>query len=145
MAQVVVESRAGLVQQVSMRGKQLIADEPVESGGLNSGPTPYELLLAALGTCTAMTITLYARRKGWPVESVRVELSHERVHAEDCENCDDEDVYLDRFTKVITVRGPLDEAKRARLEEISRKCPVHRTLLGKIHIDDELRLADAAP
>jgi putative redox protein len=142
--QVVVESREGLVQQVSMRGKQLTADEPVESGGTNQGPTPYELLLGALGTCTAMTITLYARRKGWPVEGVRVELSYERVHAQDCEDCEDNDVYLDHFTKVITVRGPLDEAQRARLEEISRKCPVHRTLLGNIRIEDELRLAEAA-
>src|SRR5262249_27943527 len=130
--QVVVESRDGLIQQISARGKQIVADEPVESGGLNQGMTPYELLLGALGSCTAMTILLYARRKGWSVDGVRVELSHERVHLEDCVNCEEKDAYLDRFTKVVTVRGSLDEAQRARLEEISRRCPVHRTLLGQI-------------
>jgi putative redox protein len=144
MQTVVVESREGLVQQVSIRGKQIIADEPVESGGLNQGPTPYELLLGALGTCTAMTLIMYARRKGWPLEGVRIELTHERVHAKDCEDCEDKDAYLDRFTKVITVGGPLDETQRARLEEISRRCPVHQTLLGTIRIEDELRLAEAS-
>ena len=139
--QVVVESREGLVQDITARGKRLVADEPVESGGTNLGPTPYELLLAALGSCTAMTILMYARRKGWPVEGVRVELSHERVHAQDCEDCDEKDAYLEQFTKRVTLRGPLDESQRARLEEISRRCPVHRTLLGQIRIDDEVVLA----
>lgn len=140
--QVVVESQGGLVQRVEARNKRLLADEPVEVGGTNQGPTPYELLLGALGSCTAMTIILYARRKGWPLEGVRVELSYDRVHAQDCEDCEEQDAYLEQFTKVVTVRGPLDEEQRARLEEISRKCPVHRTLMGQIRIDDELRLAE---
>ena len=142
--QVVVESQGGLTQQIEMRNKRFLADEPVEAGGTNLGPTPYELLLGALGSCTAMTVIMYARRKGWPVESVRVEMSYERVHARDCEDCEEQDAYLEQFSKVVTVSGPLDETQRARLEEISRKCPVHRTLLGQIRIDDELRLAGSA-
>ena len=109
--QVVVESRGGLLQEVTARGKRLLSDEPVESGGTNQGPTPYELLLGALGSCTAMTISMYARRKGWPLEGVRVELDHERIHARDCEECEEKDAYLDRFRKAVTVRGPLDESR----------------------------------
>jgi putative redox protein len=140
--QVIVESRDGLAQQIEMRNKVIVADEPVLVGGTNLGPTPYELLLGALGSCTAMTIIMYARRNGWPVESVRVELTYERIHARDCEHCEEQDAYLQQFNKVVTVRGPLDEAQRARLEEISRRCPVQRTLLGQIQIDDEVRLGE---
>lgn len=141
MSVVVVESAAGLRQEIRVRNHQLVADEPVESGGTNLGPTPYDLLLAALGSCTAMTILMYARRKGWPVEGVRVELEYDRVHARDCAECDEQDdAYLERFRKLITVRGPLDEPQRARLEEIARRCPVHRTLTGQIRIFDELRI-----
>ena len=143
--QVVVESRGGLLQEVTARGKRLLSDEPVESGGTNQGPTPYELLLGALGACTAMTISMYARRKGWPLEGVRVELDHERIHARDCEECEEKDAYLDRFRKVVTVRGSLVESQVARLHEISRRCPVHRTLTGEIRIEDEIRLAGAEP
>ena len=135
---VVVESGAGLHQDVVVRGRVLVADEPRDVGGADDGPNPYELLLAALGSCTAMTILLYARRKQWPVEHVRVELDHSRVHVRDCEECETKDVRLDYFRKRITVRGPLGEEQRARLEEIARKCPVHRTLTGTIRIDDSL-------
>lgn len=137
---VVVESGDGLRQEITVRGKVVIADEPVEAGGSDQGPNPYELLLGALGSCTAMTILIYARRKQWPVEHVRVELDHSRVHAKDCEDCETKDARLDYFRKRITVRGSLTEEQRARLEEISRRCPVHRTLTGTIRIDDELRL-----
>jgi uncharacterized OsmC-like protein len=137
---VVVESGDGLRQEITVRGKLVIADEPVEAGGTDQGPNPYELLLGALGSCTAMTILMYARRKQWPVEHVRVELDHSRVHAKDCEDCETKDVRLDYFRKRITVRGRLTDEQRARLEEISRRCPVHRTLTGTIQIDDELRL-----
>jgi uncharacterized OsmC-like protein len=139
---VVVESQGGLLQQVTARGKRLLADEPVEVGGTNQGMNPYELLLAALGSCTAMTVMMYARRKGWPLQGVRVELDHERVHARDCEDCEEKDAYLDRFRKRLTVRGPLDDEQVARLHEISRRCPVHRTLTGEIRIEDEIELAE---
>lgn len=140
---VVVESAEGLRQEIVVRNHTLVADEPVEAGGTNFGPTPYDLLLAALGSCTAMTILMYARRKGWPVQGVRVELEHDRVHARDCAECEEKDVYLEMFQKRITVRGPLDEAQRVRLEEIARRCPVHRTLTGQIRIEDELRVEAA--
>jgi putative redox protein len=135
-----VESGDGLRQEITVRGKLVVADEPLEAGGSNQGPNPYELLLGSLGSCTAMTILMYARRKRWPVEHVRVELDHSRVHAKDCEDCETQDVKLDYFRKRITVRGNLTEEQRARLAEISQRCPVHRTLTGTIRIDDELRL-----
>jgi uncharacterized OsmC-like protein len=141
---VVVESGDGLRQEITVRGKVVVADEPVELGGSDQGPNPYELLLGALGSCTAMTILLYARRKQWPVEHVRVELDHSRVHVKDCEDCETKDVKLDYFRKRTTVRGSLTEEQRARLEEISQRCPVHRTLTGTIRIDDELRLETPA-
>jgi putative redox protein len=137
---VVVESGDGLRQEITVRGKLVIADEPVEAGGTDQGPNPYELLLGALGACTAMTILMYARRKQWPVEHVRVELDHSQAHAKDCEDCETKDVRLDYFRKRVVVRGRLTEEQRVRLAEISQRCPVHRTLTGTIRIDDELRL-----
>jgi putative redox protein len=137
---VVVESSDGLRQEITVRGKSLIADEPKEDGGTDEGPSPYELLLSALGACTSMTILLYARRKKWPVQHVRVELDHSRVHRRDCEECEEKDVRLDYFRKRVFVRGPLSEEQRLKLEEIARKCPVHRTLMGEIRIDDSLTI-----
>ena len=137
---VVVESGDGLRQEIHIRGKVVVADEPIEAGGTDEGPNPYDLLLGALGSCTAMTIVLYARRKKWPVEHVRVELDHSRVYVRDCEECETQDLKLDYFRKRVTVRGPLSEEQRARLAEISQRCPVHRTLTGTIRIDEELRL-----
>jgi putative redox protein len=142
---VVVESTDGLRQEIVVRSHQIVADEPTDVGGTDAGPNPYELLLGALGSCTAMTILMYARRKKWPVEKVRVELDHSRVHVKDCEDCEDKDVRLDYFQKRIIVTGDLDEEQRARLEEIARRCPVHRTLTGTIRIDDALTLAAPAP
>jgi putative redox protein len=140
MSSVVVRSGPGLKQEIVTRGMTVVADEPRDVGGTDEGPTPYELLLGALGSCTAMTILLYARRKGWPIERVAVELEHDRVHAEDCLACDHKDVQLDRIRKRIVVDGPLHDDQRARLEEIARKCPVNRTLLGTIRMEEELVL-----
>jgi uncharacterized OsmC-like protein len=141
MAIVVVKGGPGLRQQIEIGGKQLVADEPKEAGGTDEGPTPYELLLSALGACTAMTIAIYARRKGWEIKGVMVELEHDRIHARDCEDCETQEGYLDRIRKRITIDGPLHEEQRARLEEISRRCPVQKTLTNEIKIDDEVRLA----
>jgi len=140
MTSVVVTGGPGLAQTISTRGLAVVADEPADVGGTDAGPSPYELLLGALGACTAMTIILYAKRKQWPIERVTVELEHDRVHAQDCIDCDEKDARLDRIRKRISVEGPLHEEQRARLEEISRKCPVQRTLLGSVEIEEELVL-----
>ncbi len=141
MASVVVKGGPGLKEEIAVRGKTLVADEPLDAGGTDVGPTPYELLLGALGACTAMTITLYARRKGWDVTGVTVELDHDRVHASDCASCESPDGYLDRIQVRIAVDGPLHEEQRARLEEIARRCPIHKTLIGDIQIEEQLTLA----
>lgn len=141
MASVVVKGGPGLRQEIEIRGKTLVADEPKEAGGTDEGPTPYELLLGALGACTAMTIAIYAERKGWEISGVTVELEHDRIHARDCADCETQEGYLDRIRKRIIVDGPLHEEQRARLEEISRRCPVQKTLANEIKVEDELRLA----
>jgi putative redox protein len=138
---VIVESGEGLRQTITVGNHTIVADEPTDLGGTDAGPNPYDLLLSSLGSCTAMTLLLYARRKKWPVEHVRVELDHSRVHVKDCVDSEDKDVKLDYFRKRVTVTGDLSEEQRVKLEEIAQKCPVHRTLTGIIRIDDQLRIA----
>src|SRR5215210_4880907 len=138
MTEVIVRSRDGLTQVVEARGHELTADEPREVGGADLGPTPYELLLAALGACTAMTIRLYGRRKDGPLVGVQVRLRHERIHAEDCEDCESNDRYLDRIQKEVLVQGALTTDQLSRLAEVARRCPVQQTLSRKIHIEDSL-------
>ena len=104
-------------------------------GGDNLGPDPYEHLLAALGTCTSMTIRLYANRKQWPLEDVDIVLTHSREHASDCEDCEEGERQLEVLTREIRFTGDLDDAQRARLLEIADRCPVHRTLEGTLRID----------
>jgi uncharacterized OsmC-like protein len=139
---VVVRSLDGLTQSIEVGPHRLLADEPVAAGGADAGPNPYELLLSALGACTAMTVRLYAQRKGWPLEGVEVALHHERIHAEDCANCETSDGFLDQITKDISFRGPLDATQRLRLAEISERCPVHRTLQHEVHIEQRLLPGD---
>jgi putative redox protein len=113
----------------------LLADEPLKVGGLDSGPSPYDFLLAGLGACTSMTIRLYADFKKIPLQNVSVRLSHEKKsHATDCETCDSKAVKVDHIDRVITLEGPLDESQRQRLMEIADKCPVHQTLHSEIDI-----------
>jgi putative redox protein len=134
-AVVVRETGQGRFQQeVTVGRHRFLADEPVEVGGLDSGPGPYDLLLAGLGACTAMTLRLYAERKALPLEGVTVELRHSRIHAVDCENCETKEGMLDRIDRAITMRGMLDAEQRRRLLEIADKCPVHRTLTSEIDI-----------
>jgi putative redox protein len=121
-------------QRVHLGEHVIIADEPAKAGGGDRGPTPYDLLLSALGTCTSMTIRMYADRKGWPLHHVSVHLSHEKIHATDCKECDKEDGKVDRMTREIRLQGPLDGDQRARLLEIADRCPVHRTLEGEKEI-----------
>src|SRR5208282_3333602 len=126
---VVRETRRGQFQQEIISGAhRLIADEPVNVGGLDSGPGPYDLLLAALGACTSMTLRLYADRKKLPLTRTQVRLRHNRIYATDCAECETKEGMLDRIERIITLEGDLDAEQRARLMEIADKCPVHRTL-----------------
>lgn len=124
----------GFAQEIAAGRHRLATDEPVAVGGTNTGPTPYDLLLAALGSCTSMTVAMYARRKGWLLESVTVRLRHSRIHAEDCADCETKEVRLDQIDVVIELTGDLTEEQRRRLIEISEKCPVHRTLQSEVVI-----------
>jgi uncharacterized OsmC-like protein len=132
---VVRETGGGRFQQeVTVGTHRFLADEPLEVGGLDSGPGPYDLLLAGLGACTAMTLRLYAERKALPLERVTVRLDHSRIHAADCADCETKEGMLDRIDRAITLRGALDAEQRRRLLEIADKCPVHRTLTSEIDI-----------
>ena len=129
---VVRETREGRFQQeVTVGAHRFLADEPLEVGGLDSGPGPYDLLLAGLGACTAMTLRLYAERKALALERVTVRLNHSRIHAADCADCETKEGMLDRIERAITLRGALDAEQRRRLLEIADKCPVHRTLTSE--------------
>lgn len=129
----------GFRTEIFANGFPLVADEPVEYGGTNEGPSPYEYLLAALGACTGMTVQMYARRKGWPLADAIVRLTHQKVHAEDCRDCDEKDRRIDRFERELELAGDLDEEQRQRLLEIAGHCPVHRTLTGEVRIETTLR------
>jgi uncharacterized OsmC-like protein len=137
-ARVVARTGEGLRTEVSSGGHTVIADEPTSLGGTDVGPTPYDYLLAALGGCTAMTLRMYADRKGWPLESVTVRLSQDRVHATDCEECETEEGRIDRIEREIELEGPLDEKQRRRLLEVADMCPVHRTLKSEVLVENSL-------
>lgn len=117
---------------------RLAADEPIAAGGNDSGPNPYELLASALAACTVMTLRMYARHKGLAVGTIRCAVSHTKIHAEDCAECETKTGRIDRFERVIEIEGPLDAATRQRLLEIADRCPVHRTLEGEIVIASRL-------
>ena len=139
MATVIVRGGAtGFAQEIEADRHRLVADEPVEAGGTDAGPSPYELLLAALGACTSMTVSMYARRKQWPLEAVTVRLRHARIHAQDCAECETKEGMLDRIEREIDLTGPLDAEQRGRLLEIANRCPVHRTLVSEIDIRTRL-------
>jgi putative redox protein len=130
---------SGLAQEIAVRGHRLVADEtPAVAGGEDRGPDPYDLLLASLGACTAITLRLYAGRKGWPLEDVEVTLGHRRVHAEDCADCETKTGLVDTIDVAVVLHGPLDDEQRARLLEIAGRCPVNRTLHSEIKIRERL-------
>ena len=138
MSEVIVTSQANLRNEVRYgAGHVLTTDEPIAAGGEDAGPDPYTLLLAALGSCISMTVTLYARRKQWPLEKVTVRLRQNRVHVKDCAECELlSDGYVHRIERAVSLTGPLTEEQRARLQEIAHKCPVHKTLSSPIVIAD---------
>jgi putative redox protein len=120
----------------------LHADEPNDVGGHDAGPNPYELLLAALGACTSITVRMYADRKQWPLREVRVDLSYSRVHVEDPAESASENGVIERIAIRISFTGDLSENQRSRLLEVANKCPVHRTLVSKVVVETSLRDAD---
>jgi uncharacterized OsmC-like protein len=136
MSEVVVTSKQNLQNEVRYGdGHTFIADEPIEIGGDDLGPDPYTLLLAALGSCISITVTLYARRKQWPLEEVTVRLRQNRIHAKDCQECTQNvEGYIHRIERSVTFKGDLNDEQLARLKEISHKCPVHKTLSSPIVI-----------
>ncbi len=129
---------SGFAQRVTVGRHELKADEPVEAGGTDTGPSPYDLLSAALGTCTSMTIGYFVRQRKWPLESVTVEVRHSKIHAEDCASCETKEGRIDRLERTIVLNGPLTEEQRQELLRIAERCPVHRTLTSKIDIQTSL-------
>ena len=134
-ADVVVWSEgSGFAQQIAAGPHRLRGDEPESVGGTGTGPSPYDFLLAALGSCTSMTVGMYARKKKWPLERVTVWLRHSRIYAVDCAECETKEGMLDRIELDVRFDGPLTAEQRSRLLEIANKCPVHRTLTSEINI-----------
>lgn len=125
---------AGFKRDITAGTHRFVADEPVDVGGTDRGPGPYELILAALGACMSMTLGLYARRKTIPLEGIVIRLRHGRDYESDCENCVTQDVRLDRVTVQLELSGALSADQRAKLVEIAHKCPVHRTLAAGIAV-----------
>ena len=138
MSDVTVTSVKNLQNEVRYGASHtLITDEPVEADGDGAGPDPYSLVLAALGSCISMTVTLYARRKAWPLERVTVRLRTQRIHAKDCAECTHTtDGFVQRIQRAVTFEGNLSDEQRARLQEIAHKCPVHKTLTSEIVISE---------
>ena len=135
---VVTGGEAGFAQHVIAGAHQLAGDEPVSAGGTDTGPSPYDFLLAGLGTCTSMTLRMYADRKGWPLEGVQVRLRHSKIHAQDCADCETQEGKIDLIEKEIALAGVLTEEQKARLMEIADRCPVHRTLISENRIESRL-------
>jgi putative redox protein len=128
----------GFRTAMNIGGHALVADEPVAVGGGDEGPSPYGLVSAALASCTAMTLHMYAQRKQLALRDIRVLVRHRKVHEKDCEDCEESDVKIDRLERLVWLDGDLTEAQRTRLLEIADRCPVHRTLEGEIHIETRL-------
>lgn len=139
MDTIVSESGKGtFTQEIKIGSHVLIADEPIANGGTDTGPSPYDFLLAGLGSCTSMTLRMYAELKKIPLKKVVVRLHHEKIHVQDCEDCENNNSRIDHINRQIELQGDLTEEQRKKLLEIAEKCPVHRTLTSKILITTEL-------
>ena len=137
-APVILRSRTPFRTEVEAGPHRWLLDEPADAGGANEGPTPYDMLAAALGGCTVMTLHVYARHKQWPLEDVAVRVSHDRQHAKDCADCTTSAGYIHRFKVEISLAGPLSEDQRQKLLSIAARCPVAKTLQAEIKIDEKL-------
>ena len=135
---VVHGSAKGFTQEITVAGHRLVVDEPTAFGGSATGPSPYDLLVSALGACTSMTVSLYARRKQWPLEAVTVRLRHSKIHAVDCAECDTKSGMLDGIERDVELHGDLTAQQRAQLLEMANRCPVHKTLTSEINIRTRL-------
>jgi putative redox protein len=136
---VVRTGRHGYRTEITANGHSLIADEPIAVGGADTGPTPYDYLVAALGACTSMTLRMYADRKAWPLESIVVRLRHRKIHSDDCQDCESRAGSMDLIEREIELDGPLDKGQRERLLDIADKCPVHRTLHSGVRVKSWLK------
>ena len=128
----------GLTTRLGSRGFEFLADEPSDSGGDEKGPTPYDFLNLALASCTAMTLRMYADRKEWPLDEVAVSVTHDRVHAKDCAECEHAEGHVDVLDIAVRLTGDLDDSQRAAIFAIADRCPVHRTLTGQLELRTEL-------
>jgi putative redox protein len=138
MRPVIVRSTNSLRNDIEAGPYTLVGDEPVEAGGTATGPTPYDFLNAALGTCTSMTIHVVARRENIPIESIEITVSNDRMYAKDCADCTSTEGYIHRFTVSIRVTGDLTPAQRERILTVAKRCPVAKTLMSEIRVDDVL-------
>ncbi len=134
----VTEQNRNFTRNIYTESHRLVADEPLSFGGNDLGPNPYEYLLSALGACTSMTVRMYARRKNIALDNIDVELIHDRIHADDCEDCDKKDGFIDIIKKQISLTGGLSDAEKGKLLEIADNCPIHKTLLNEIRIHSSL-------
>ena len=131
--------RSGTKVTISARQFAWLGDEPPSAGGTDEGPNPYELLLGGLAACIAVTLRLYANHKGISLDGVDVALQFDRVHADDCADCDERaDGFIDRIQSRVTIQGTFDDAQRNRLTQVAQRCPVHKTLAGGVHIVDSV-------
>jgi putative redox protein len=131
---IVRATAADFSQKIEIGEHRITADEPVSYGGTDTGASPYDLLLAALGACTSMTIGLYARKRRWPLENITVSLQHSKIHARDCDDCETKEGRVDRIEMEIHLDGALTDEQRAKLMEVAGKCPVHQTLTSEINV-----------
>jgi uncharacterized OsmC-like protein len=134
-----VTSGSGLQQDIQIGRHRLVSDEPQAFGGGDLGPSPYELLAAAIGACTSMTLRMYARAKGWPLQRVITTIRHDKIHARDCAECETKEGRIDRLEREIELEGPLDDVQRKRLLEIAERCPVHRTMSSEVKLITRLK------
>lgn len=138
MKEVTVRYLRDLQQEVKAGRHTIIVDEPEDLGGEGRGPDPYDLLLGALGACTAMTLSMYAKRKGIHLDSLQIILIHDKIHAQDCENCETKEGRVDRIKRRLFFSGNLSDEEKAKLAEVAAKCPVHQTLTHEVKIEDEI-------
>ena len=137
MARITARLTSGMAVQLSNGRHEWKADEPLDAGGTDTGPNPYELLLGSLAACTCVTLSWYCRHKGLPLESVSTTYDFSRVHADDCKDCDIHDKgYIEKITSNVHIEGDFDEAQRKRLAQIARRCPVHKTLAHGVAFED---------